>query len=241
MRRALLLVVVACLGLGACESTQDESARLKARGATAFKDAKGLSITGRARGVTVAQRAVITDPNGTAVAVVLRNAGGQPLPDVPIAIDVRSRRGKSVFRNNAPGLEPSLTSLALLPPGVESVWVNDQVTPAAPAREVRTEIGAPKSTRRISARLPDITLAKVQVKRDPVSGTEVTGRARLASGPDQRNLIIYCVGRRRGRIVAAGRSQIPLLTAKRPRSFHIFPIGSIAGADLSLSVPPTVL
>jgi len=239
--RAAGAAALLVLSLSACESTQDKSARLKAQGAKAFKDAKGVSISRRAQGVTIADRAVITDPNGTAVALVLRNTGRSPLPAAPITIDVRSARRKSLFKNDSPGLEPSLTSVGSLAPGQETLWVNDQVTPAGRARTVKAEVGAPKAAKRISGALPEIALEDVRIRQDPSSGTEVVGFARLKAGVEQKSLIVSCIGRKGGRIVAAGRAEIPLLTAKKHRPFHIFPIGPLKGAQLSVSAPPTVL
>jgi len=239
--RAAGAAALLVLSLSACESTQDKSARLKAQGAKAFKDAKGVSISRRAQGVTIVKRAVITDPNGTAVALVLRNTGKAPLPAAPITIDVRGAGKKSLFKNDSPGLETSLTSVASLAPGQETLWVNDQVTPAGRARTVKVEVGAPKAAKQISGALPEIALEDVKIRQDPSSGTEVVGFARLKAGVAQKSLIVSCVGRKGGRIVAAGRAEIPLLTAKKHRPFHIFPIGPLKGAQLSVSAPPTVL
>lgn len=239
--RAAGAAALLVLGLSACESTQDKSARLKAQGAKAFKDAKGVSISRRARDVTITKRAVITDPNGTVVALVLRNTGKAPLPAAPITIDVRGAGKKSLFKNNSPGLETSLTSVGSLAPGQETLWVNDQVTPAGRARTVKVEVGAPKAATRIAGALPEIALEDVKIRQDPSSGTEVVGFARLKAGVAQKSLIVSCIGRKHGHIVAAGRAEIPLLTRKKHRPFHIFPIGPLKGAQLSVSAPPTVL
>jgi hypothetical protein len=67
------------------------------------------------------------------------------------------------------------------------------------------------------------------------------GRARLRSGPAQDKLVVYCVARRGGRIVAAGRAVIPRLTGKKPARFHVFFIGDPKHATLAVSAPPTVL
>ena len=43
------------------------------------------------------------------------------------AITVRDTRGKALFKNDATGLEAALTSVALLPAGGQTVWIDDQV------------------------------------------------------------------------------------------------------------------
>jgi hypothetical protein len=235
-----VLALAPLLVLSACESSQETSARLKKTGAKAIKGQKGLKITQKAAGVQVAERVVLHDANGAAVALVLKNSGGTPLFKVPIAIDVLGRSGHSVFRNNLPGLDRSLTSLAVLPSRGSSVWVNDQVDAATTPAKVRAVVGAPKPTH-APASLPDIVLTGVRVQNDPASGLEAVGKARLKSGPAQDSLVVYCVGRRGGRIVAAGRSVIPRLTTRKAVAFHVFFIGDPKHTKLALSAPPTVL
>jgi hypothetical protein len=235
-----VLALVPVLLLSACESSQEKSARLQKTGAKALKAQKGLSITHRASGVKVAERVVLHDANGAAVALVLQNSGSAPLFNVPIGIDVLGRGGRSVFKNNTPGLDKSLTSLAVLQGHGSSVWVNDQVVAASTPKQVRAEVGAPKAAH-APASLPDITLTGVRVQDDPASGLEAVGKARLRSGPPQNDLVVYCVGRRGARIVAAGRSIIPRLTARKAVRFHVFFIGDPKHTKLAVSAPPTVL
>jgi hypothetical protein len=241
VRRAVAAtMILAGVALAGCESSQHKSARLERTGAASIKGQRGLSITRRAAGVTVAERAVVHDANGAAVALVLRNTRPQPLADVPIAIDVRGASGASVFRNDDAGLDRSLVSLALLPGQGSAVWVNDQVQADATPRRVRAEVGTPKA-RRIPARLPAISLTRPTLEADPASGVEAVGWATLRSGPQQRDLVVFCLARRRGRIVAAGRAIVPRLTSRKRVRFHLFFIGDPRRARLTLSAPPTVL
>jgi hypothetical protein len=61
----------------------------------------------------------------------------------------------------------------------------------------------------------------------------------------QIKLTIYCVAIKGGRVVAAGRANVPILPpaakAGKPTHFAIFFIGDPRGAQLVLSAPPTVL
>jgi hypothetical protein len=235
-----VLALAPLLVLSACQSSQETSARLKKAGAKVIKGQKGLRITQKAAGVEVAERVVLHDENGAAVALVLKNSGQDALFKVPIAINVLGASGHSVFKNDAPGIDKSLTSLAVLPSGASSVWVNDQVDAASTPKQVKAVVGAPKPTHAPGS-LPEITLTDVRVQDDPASGLEAVGKARLKSGPTQESLVVYCVGRRGGRIVAAGRSVIPRLTSKKAVAFHVFFIGDPKHTKLALSAPPTVL
>lgn len=236
----LACLVVAALALAGCESSQERSAQLKRQGAHALLGAKGLSVSHELAGVKVVGRAVLHDENGGAVVVTLRNEQGRALADLPIAIDVQGGNGRSVFRNNLPGLDPSLTHVSLLMPGQTATWVNDQIDLTGTPRDVDAKVGEPKP-RTVPAKLPEIRLSAVKLETDPVDGVEAVGKAKLVSGPDQRSLVVSCVARKGTRIVAAGRSVIPRLSSVKARPFHIFFIGNPRGARLDVVAPPTVL
>jgi hypothetical protein len=68
-----------------------------------------------------------------------------------------------------------------------------------------------------------------------------TGFAANRSKVDQRKLVITAVARRAGRIVAAGRAQIPRLKPGKRARFQIFFIGDPRGAHLDLEAPPSTL
>ena len=85
---------------------------------------------------------VLQDENGTAVVVRLRNTG-KPRAGAGAGRDRRARRAAAspLFRNDAPGLEPSLVRVPLLRPGEEFVWVNDQVAAAGEPARVKAKVG----------------------------------------------------------------------------------------------------
>lgn len=233
---ALLLLVVPALA--GCESTQSRSRRLAREGKQAFQE-KGLRVARRNADVRVGDRAVLHDKNGAAVAIALRNTSRRGMLNVPISIDVRDARGTSVFKNDDPGLEPSLVSAGLLRPGETFVWVHDQVQASGTPANVKAVVGEPKGTP--PAKLPSIEVKRPKLETDPVSGVEATGSVLNRSKLEQRKLVLYGVARRAGRVVAAGRAQIPRLKAGRSRIYHIFFIGNPKGARLTVTAPPTTL
>jgi hypothetical protein len=240
MTAALRLVVVgmAALALVACESTQDKSARLAKSGSTALKQ-EGLDVRKRNRDVKVVDTAVLQDVNGAAAVVVLRNTARAPLRGVPVEINVLGRSGKSVFRNNEAGLDPSLVGPSVLPPGTQFAWVHDQVVVYGKVGSVKVTPGREEGT--VNGKLPEIEWSEPRLQGDPVSGIEATGTISNRSDIDQRELIIYCVARKGGRIVAAGRGGIPRLRPGQTRNYHIFFIGNPRGAELTLAAPPVNL
>lgn len=236
------LTVFALLGLAllvsACDSTQDKADRLSKDGGEAFTQ-EGLQVTRRNPDVEVVSTAVLQDANGGAAVVTMRNRSKRGMVRVPVAIDVRGTGRESVFRNDAPGLEPSLVEAPLVPPGGEFTWVNDQVVAAERPRAVKARIGPARGA--APARPPRIVVSRPRLESDSVSGVAAVGKVMNRSKVEQRKLVIYAVARRGGRVVAAGRGQIMRVKAGRRAGYRIFFIGNPKGARLSLEAPPTVL
>jgi hypothetical protein len=230
-------VIATLLVFAGCESTIDQARKISAKGEVAFHQ-QGISVTRADRQVRVLGTAVIRDPNGTAVVVVLRNTGHEPVVDAPIAIDVTNTAGKSVFQNNAPGLEADLTHVPLLPAGQVVEWVNDQVLPAGTPAHVTARIGAGG---RAPSHLPRIQLSGVGLTNDPVSGYAASGQVRNASTVSQVQLVLFATARRAGRIVAAGRAVIPRLAPGKATPFHAYFLGNPNGAQISVSAPPSTV
>ena len=84
-----------------------------------------------------------------------------------------------------------------------------------------------------------MTLTPPKFETDPTSGTLAVGKAHNASQIDQRNLTIFAVARRGGRVVAAGRGAIERLKAGDTATYQIFFIGNPKGARVTLAAPPT--
>jgi hypothetical protein len=233
----LLLGAVAIALIG-CESSQDKSARLKRQGVKAIGEQRGLVITKKSTDVKVVQTGVVTDSNGTAAAVTLRDTKAMPLGTLPIAITVVDPNGKAVFRNNSPGLQESLTSLAALPAKHELTWVNDQVTPNGSAVRVRAEIGAGSTA---PGSLPKVEIEQPHLTTDPTSGVEAVGKITNRSSIAQLKLFVYIAAWKNGKLVSAGRGAIQKLNPGAHTDYHVFLIGNPRGAQFTVSAPPTVL
>lgn len=236
MRVAAL--VLACIALAGCESSQDRSARLAKQGGKAFTR-KGLEVKRENPDVKVGRTFVLQDRNGAATVVELRNNSPQRLVNVPISIDVLGAGRKSVFKNDAPGLEPSLVAAPVLEPNSEFMWVNDQVAATGRARSVDVRVGPAPG--RAPDKLPELDVVQPKLKRDPVSGDEATGSVTNRSKVEQRALVVYAVARKGVRVVAAGRSAIERLKPGQKLYYHVYFIGDPSGARITVAAPPTVL
>lgn len=235
-RRAVIAVVVAGLGLAACESSQSKSARLARSATRAFK-AKGQVVTKANPDVEVAGTTVLHDSNGAAAVVLLENHGGDQAA-LPISIDVTGAGGKSVYRNDAAGLEPALVSIPYLRKGAKSFWVNNQLVATGMPSAVTATVGGSRGT--VKGPVPEIEISAVNLGHD-ANGRFAKGRIVNRSQIEQKHLTVFCIARASGKVVAAGRAVIEKLVPGKPAVFTVFFIGDPSGAKLSFAAPPTVL
>ncbi len=234
-RTALALTLLA-LGLSGCETTAEESAKLEKSAKHVTLAHKGLAITRASKQVKVLEATVIHGSEGTAVAVTLHNISPRPLHSVPIAITVADAAGRTLFRNDAPGLEAGLTSIALLPADGDATWIDDQVPSAGGPAKVSVVVG--------EAPVASVTPPRIEVsglRAGSEAGEPATGTARNRSDVAQQKLVVYVLARRAGRIVAAGRAIVPALSAGGAASFQAFLVGDPSGGALQASAPPTTL
>lgn len=238
----LAAAAVAATTLSACESTQDRAAKVQAQGTRALANRHGLKISRTNRAVKVLGKTILHDANGTAAVVELVNRGPKPQAQVPVAIELGDAAGKKLFANDAPGLEPALVSVALLPRNKPTIWVHNQVIATQAPRRLRVRVGtAPHEA--IPAKPPHITLSGVHLDHDS-SGAYATGTVTNRSKVLQKRLTIFCAATKGGQIVAAGRAVVEKLApapTPKPIHFTVYFIGNPAGGTLEFSVPPVKL
>jgi hypothetical protein len=233
---ALIAAAVGALLTG-CESTQSKSARLEKEGGGLTKE-RGLVVRKSNPEVKVLWTEALQDENGSAAVVALRNTGKHGFARLPVAIDVKDQGGKSIFKNNTPGLQQSLTEAPLLRPGATFLWVNDQITAAGRPRNVRAKVGMSRG--RFDSP-PRIKVSGVRLRADPVDGTGAIGIVTNDSRLEQRKLVLYGVVRRGRRVTAAGRALVNRLKPHKRTRFQLFFIGDPRKGQLSIAAPPTVL
>lgn len=232
---ALVLVVLVSYG---CESTQSKSARIAAELGPVQQE-EGLEISKRSKEVEVVSSTLLTDSAGSAVVVAVRNRSNRDLAEVPIAIDVRDAAGKSVYRNDVPGLEPALTAVPFVGAGERAVWIHDQVLASGKPATVRVTVGA--GGRQLGGARPRFTASDPRLEGDPFSGVVASGDVFNESGEKLERLLIYAVARRGERIVAAGRGAIERVKPERkPLPYNVYFIGDPRDAAIELELLPTL-
>jgi hypothetical protein len=233
------LALLAVTGLSACQSTQDKSAELEAKGGTQLLSEEGLEIKRENPDVKVTSTALLSNAEGNAVVVDLHNDSAKDLTEVPILIEVLNSKGKSFYKNDIPGIEPALAAVPYIPAHGDAEWVNDQVLGVGKPKSVKVKVGTGGGT--YSGAIPDIEVSQPEIKGDPVSGISATGDVVNKTGTDQRRLLLYVVARKGNRVVAAGRGAIEHLKPElKALKYTIFFIGDPTGAELKLSEFPAL-
>src|SRR5262249_32671106 len=105
-----------------CESTQDKSAKIASELGPVQQE-EGLKITKRSSDLKVVNTTLLSDNAGTAVVVEVHNESDKDLIEVPIAVDVLDVKGKSVYKNDVPGIDPALAAVPFIPAGGTVDWV----------------------------------------------------------------------------------------------------------------------
>ena len=230
--------MLAAVALVGCESTQAKSARLE-RAAQTAKQEKGLVVAQESRDVVVERTTVLSDDYGAALVVELRNRSAGSLVALPIATEVRDAAAKTVYSNDAPGLDASLVAVPSLAPQERLAWVNDQVTLAGEGRDVVARVGA--GAKPGPADLPVMEVRGLKTSSDASGDLAVVGDVANTSSVEQRRLVVFVVGRRGEKVVSAGRAVVERLAPGKTARFSAFPIGDPEGAELSAAAPPTVV
>ncbi len=226
------MAVVLC----GCQSTQERSAELQHKAKHDVLAAHSAAVTKESPNIEVLQSSVIHTSSATAVVVVLRNTSTHALENAPIEVTVRDAHGSVLYQNNASGLEPSLTTVSLLEPEQETIWVDDQVT----ASGVPTSAGALVGEgTQASGSIPQLSISGTHQSNEAAEAT-LSGSVANHSQTAQQNLVVYATARRAGKIVAAGRAVLPEVPAQGTNvPFQIYFVGNPSGAQISTSAPAT--
>jgi hypothetical protein len=234
VRRSVLLL--AALALGGCETTAEKSAQLEREAKRFAVKSQGISIAKPSAFVKVLSAQVVHGSQSTAAVVTLRNTGPSAVRDVPIEITVRGSRGNVLFQNNTAGLEAALTSVALLKPGAQTIWIDDQVQTAEAPSGVTAEVGEGAGA---PSHVPQLLVDSIAPAEGAGGVPAATGTVHNESTVAQRNLVIYAVALRGGKIVGAGRALLPELASHGSSKVEVYFAGQIKGAQIQMSAAPT--
>jgi hypothetical protein len=234
--RFAVWLLLPALTLAGCESNLEKSAHL-AKLAHHHQAQQGLSIARASANVRVVGTSVLHAAEGAVAVVRLRSSSSRTLREVPIAITIRDARGRTLYQNDAPGLEAALTSLASLPADGEATWIDDQVPASGAPASVSAVIGEAPAT---SAPVPTLEVDGLRPGEESATGgRNVAGTVHNRSAVTQQSLVVYILAKRGGETIAAGRAQLAEVAAGASVPFQAFLAGSPSGGRLEASAPPT--
>jgi hypothetical protein len=234
--RAIVPALLLAALLAGCETTEQKSAAIAKR--LAGQTARTTTVRlGHANTTVRVDASVLVHGNGTtAAAVELTNTAATPQADLPILIDVSNAAGKSVYRNNTAGIEPSLQALSLLPAHATVWWVDDQVlATSASAAHLTVSVGRARAS--APTALPAFSTHDVTSTTNFL-GPLVAGTVQNSSNVAQTELALYAVAVRGGQVLAAGRGVVASLPASASAHFSISLAGNPHGAPVELTIAP---
>jgi hypothetical protein len=229
---AASLVVLAVVATG-CQTTQDANRRIDVRFGRTLASREPLEFHGSAPDVKVVSTGVVDGKDSSAVVVVLRNTGDDPVNDLPIEVGIRGSRplntGANVpyFQSHAPAIAP----------GEVATWVyaaKDRLHGTAFAR-----VGAPaKPALTTAGSVP--TLEVSEPDRGAGKDGQVQVEVRNDTGIPQYDVDVYAAARRGGHYVAAGRGTVEHLGTGSAAQLTLRLIGDAKGTDVHVYAPPTL-
>jgi hypothetical protein len=223
----------------ACESTQQESAKIAREGKQLSAAPGTLKLGAVNRSVRVSDVTVLSSSGRTAVALRLTATSNFPQANVPVLVNVTGCGGKSLYTNDTGGLERLLQRMPLLRPHQSEWWVDDQILSSQSASGVKARAGTGSELRSgYSGAIVAISGVHLgqQAGLSVLSANVVNRSAKAAS-----KVPVFAVALRGGHLVAAGRAVVGRLPghAGALAPFDIFLVGNPAGASIELSAVPT--
>ena len=242
MRLVSAPVLGAALATAGCATTMQTAARLQLNDARIRAAELPTRVQTPGHAVHVTAVTLLRHGDQVAFVVGIRNAADRPVSDLPISVGVRSGRHvrrvfnagstAAYFRSHLPAVAAGsqtswvLTGDARLPAGARPFAVVGE-SPSAPAR-------------------PRRSLPPMRVIRVPGVGGTASPQGPLTilvsnlSSIPQYQLQVYAIGRRSGRLVAAGALTVPVLAAGARVRVRLHLVGSSARTRLQLQAFPTI-
>ena len=154
-------------------------------------------------------------------------------------IDVLDAKGRSVYRNDIPGIEPALAAVPYVRAGGEAIWVHDQVLATGEPASVKVRVGATDQT--FAGELPAVSVSEPKLEGDPYTGIAAGGEVLNRSGEDLERLLLYGIARDGDHVVAAGRGAIePFKANGKQTPYNVYFIGDPRGAELTIEALPSL-
>jgi hypothetical protein len=222
----------------ACESTEQESAKIGREGKQLASSPGALKLGAANHGVRVSDVTLLSSSGRAAVAVRLTGTSTRAQANVPVLVDVTGPGGRSLYNNEAEGLEPSLQRMTVLRAHQSEWWVDDQVLTSQTPSGVRIRVGTGSQLRSLASAA---TVETVGVHLGRQGGVSVlSGNIVNRTATAATKVPVFAVALRGGHVVAAGRAIVGTLPGHSGSSepFQIFLVGNPSGASIQLTAAP---
>lgn len=243
LKRALFVAGcgVLTVTVSACESTEDESARIGREAGPLAAGPAALKLGAVNHGVRVSDVTLVKGSGRTAVAARFTASSSRPQLNVPVLVNVTGAAGKVLYTNETGGIEASLQRVSLLRPHQSAWWVDDQVLVSQSTTGVKVRVGTGKSPRP-GAKLPQLSTRGARLG-DQGGLSVLSGKLINGSSKAESKVPVFAVGLRGGKVVAAGRAIVTELPGHAGASvpFQIFLVGNPAGAKFELTAVPAAV
>jgi hypothetical protein len=241
LKRALVVVGCAALTVtfAACESTESESAKIEREAAIAREHEPGaLKLGAPNRSVRVSHTTLLSSGGRGALALRLSSSSARAQANVPVLLEIKGKAGKVLYSNQPGGTDPKLQRISLLRPHASAWWVNDQVLVNQPSTGVKVRVGTGSRVGSHGAP-PPLVARKTHVVGRPGAST-VSGELVNEGSRAQREVPVFAVALRGGKVVAAGRVLVARLAGRHGASarFQIPLVGDASRAKIELTAVP---
>jgi hypothetical protein len=231
MRRAL--VVAGCgvltVTVAACESTEQESAKIGRESPASAAGQQGLKLGASNHSLKVASVTQLSSEGRGAIAVHLHSSSSHTQSAVPIQLEVMDSAGKPLYSNATGGLEASLEHVPSVPAKGTVWWVDDQVPSLPSSARISVKLGTGRRGTSGGA------LSTESLHVGEQSGISVVdGKLVNHSHSAQKKTAVFVVLLKGAKVIAAGRAVVESLSSRpgATASFQAFLVGHAAGSDI---------
>jgi hypothetical protein len=235
---SVLIPAVALVGIATavsgCATTQDANKRASLQADRTLASRKALVLHGTDPNVQVVRTSVVPGKDGSAIVVVLRNRGDEPVSDLPIEVGQRGGDPLNAGRN-VPYFQSHAPAIAA---GAETTWVYVTKEKIGPA-PAYARIGAPPALAPKAGDVPELEVSDAG-SHDGNQGSSVVAEVSNGTGIPQYGVDVYAVARRGGRYVAAGRASLMHLGVDQKAELTLNLIGDAKGSRIQIYAPPTL-
>jgi len=157
--------------------------------------------------------------------------------NVPVILHLLGSEREVLYSTGAGHLPPSLQYIALLRPGQDAWWVDDQIPARLASSGATVRVGTGTTPRLHS--IPDVLTTGIHLRRQ--GGLAVlSGDLINRSATTQTKVAVYAVALRSNQIVAAGRAVVETLPPHGSHTpFQMSLVGDPAGGRIEVTVAPT--